>query len=710
MSASTAVTQAIDGEFSGIATQNGLIVQGIIDDASNTAQDLQDYLENSYVKYDQMLAKQAVDEEGNKIPFPTKKSMVYDVEIKELNYEVENYILSSAWSVVKNNPDIIGVGAFFEPYAYDAVIENYTLYVGQEDAKNRTAQSYGAYSEYSKNDYYQQAATTLRPCFTKPYVDQGVTMITSSFPIVSKGKLQGVIVVDINVDNFSKVKSKDEKYPTMYTNILTEDSTIVYDSESNEFVGQKLSEMLDSEQYSRINEKIQTAAVFDVRTAKSDGTNVARYYYPVTAGDAIWWSATALAETDLNKSVNSLSVLMIIMAVAALAAIVIVTGLLLRKMLKPIDGVVDAALQIAKGNLDINVEVKSEDEIGILSQTFMGMSNNLKSIISDINYLLGEMADGNFQVATTIEDRYVGEYGNILKALKNINVNLSSTLAQINQASDQVASGSDQVSSGAQALSQGATEQASSIEELSATIAEISSHIKANANNAQVANTLADEAGAGVIESNQHMREMVTAMGEITNTSNEIGKIIKTIDDIAFQTNILALNAAVEAARAGAAGKGFAVVADEVRNLSQKSAEAAQNTTALIENAITAIANGTKIADQTAKSLQMVVEKSNMVQEKIGEIAIASDGQATSVVQVTQGVEQISSVVQTNSATSEESAAASEELSGQAQMLKTLVGRFKLRDDSNFTNNGFDPAPQTKEVAITALSDASSKY
>ncbi|MEG0541168.1 MAG: methyl-accepting chemotaxis protein, partial [Angelakisella sp.] len=226
----------------------------------------------------------------------------------------------------------------------------------------------------------------------------------------------------------------------------------------------------------------------------------------------------------------------------------------------------------------------------------------------------------------------------------------------------------------------------------------------------QVANTLADEAGAGVIESNQHMREMVTAMGEITNTSNEIGKIIKTIDDIAFQTNILALNAAVEAARAGAAGKGFAVVADEVRNLSQKSAEAAQNTTALIENAIAAIANGTKIADQTAKSLQMVVEKSNMVQEKIGEIAIASDGQATSVVQVTQGVEQISSVVQTNSATSEESAAASEELSGQAQMLKTLVGRFKLRDDSNFTNNGFDPAPQTKEVAITALSDASSKY
>jgi len=255
-------------------------------------------------------------------------------------------------------------------------------------------------------------------------------------------------------------------------------------------------------------------------------------------------------------------------------------------------------------------------------------------------------------------------------------------LIQINQASDQVASGSEQVSFGAQALSQGATEQASSVEELSATIVELSGHVKVNADHAAEASRLSNDAGSGVMESDGHMKEMIEAMGDISDKSKEIGKIIKTIDDIAFQTNILALNAAVEAARAGSAGKGFAVVADEVRNLAQKSAEAAKNTTVLIEGSILAVDNGTRIVGQTAKSLQDVVVKAGNVTNKMTDIANASEQQAKAIAQVTQGIEQIAAVVQTNSATAEESAAASEELTGQAQMLKELVGKFRLNGDS----------------------------
>ncbi|MEG0853472.1 MAG: methyl-accepting chemotaxis protein [Angelakisella sp.] len=390
---------------------------------------------------------------------------------------------------------------------------------------------------------------------------------------------------------------------------------------------------------------------------------------------------------EANTAKNNAFIVLVVVSGVALALTIILAVYLTKSLTKPILEIEKAANKMADGDLSVVISYSSKDELGSLSHRMAELVYTLKAIIGDVGYILGAMADGNFRVTTKVEDKYVGDYKNILLAMRGINRNLSSALTQINQSSDQVASGSDQVSSGAQALSQGATEQASAIEELSATITEISAQIKANADNAQIANSLSDEAGMGVDESNQKMQEMIVAMGEISGKSNEIGKIIKTIDDIAFQTNILALNAAVEAARAGAAGKGFAVVADEVRNLAQKSAEAAKNTTALIEDTVNAVENGTKIADDTAKSLEMVVEKSGMVGDKINEIAAASDAQANAIIQVTMGIDQISSVVQTNSATSEESAAASEELSGQAQMLKELVGKFKLRDINPIESN-----------------------
>lgn len=347
---------------------------------------------------------------------------------------------------------------------------------------------------------------------------------------------------------------------------------------------------------------------------------------------------------------------------------------------KPITELRKASEAMAVGDFDSIIEYHSKDELGILADSFRKMNTMVKGLISDIIRGLDEIARSNLNIKPNAE--YVGIFANIEHSMKSIIAQLSETMRQINIASGEVNSGSVQVSNAAQALSQGATEQASSVEELAAAITEISEQIKVNAEHAKNADEQASDVGNEMQISNERMQELMRAMEDITNSSNEIGKIIKTIDDIAFQTNILALNAAVEAARAGNAGKGFAVVADEVRNLASKSAEAAKDTTSLIESSINAVKEGTQIANNTAQSLVVAVDKANEVTKTVAKIAQATSQQAQSISQVSAEVEQISNVVQTNSATAEESAAASEQLTGQAILLDDLVAQFKLLDEN----------------------------
>jgi methyl-accepting chemotaxis protein len=381
---------------------------------------------------------------------------------------------------------------------------------------------------------------------------------------------------------------------------------------------------------------------------------------------------------DSVKITNMSMIILSVITVIAIILAIIICAIVTRMIVYPVQQVEEAMQGLARGEMSQTLEYDSGDEFGSLVGSVKETCSVLENVVSDLSRLLDEMSSGNFDLFAN-DEHYRGDFEPLLAAIRKMNRSLSTTMRQINDASDQVASGADQVSSGAQALSQGATEQASSVEELAATINDISREVNNTAENAREASEKVMEAQTKLSTSNEQMQDMIAAMGEISQKSGDIGKIIKTIEDIAFQTNILALNAAVEAARAGEAGKGFAVVADEVRNLASKSAEAASNTTTLIEGTILAVENGTNIVDRTAAAISETVESTRSAVTYVDKISTAAVSQAEAVNQVTMGMDQISSVVQTNSATAQESAAASEELSSQSQLLKSLVAHFKLR-------------------------------
>ena len=353
----------------------------------------------------------------------------------------------------------------------------------------------------------------------------------------------------------------------------------------------------------------------------------------------------------------------------------------LKQLISPILKIEKKMLDFAEGNMREVMDYPENDtEIGKTVKAINYFQSFQTEIIDDINYMLGEMSEGNFRLESRCAESYKGDYSQILESIHEINRKLSATLSEINVAAQQVDSGASQVSSASSSLSQGATDQASSIQELSATISLISEMINSNAADSVEATERTSFASGEVASANEMMNELVRAMDEISASSDETKKIIKTIEDIAFQTNILALNAAVEAARAGDAGKGFAVVADEVRNLAGKSAEAANNTTALIENTVSAIERGNSLVSEVAARMDSVSDAAGAIAVINGKIAKASGEAADAIRQVTTGVDRISTVVQNNSATAEETAAASEELSAQSNTCRDLVGQFSLRD------------------------------
>ncbi|MEI3348097.1 MAG: methyl-accepting chemotaxis protein [Dysosmobacter sp.] len=428
----------------------------------------------------------------------------------------------------------------------------------------------------------------------------------------------------------------------------------------------------------------------------------------VSTGHTLIAQLTAQSNDQVDQVRSSSTRDMIILGV--LVAIIIIGGIALnlymvRSIVAPLREAEEAVVAFSKGDLSHPLHYQSQDEIGGICDAVRTSQSILHNTIEDIVSITKRLAGGDLSGSVTQE--YPGELAPIKENIEFLLVHLNDTMGSILQAADQVAAGADQVSTGAQALAQGSTEQASAVEELSATINDLDNSAQANRQTAQTAKEKADQAADQVRISNERMQEMRRAMSEILEGQKDISKIIETIENIAFQTNILALNAAVEAARAGNAGKGFAVVADEVRNLASKSDHAAKQTKKLIESSMSAVERGGELAEDVDANMQKTVECAGAAIEYMDKLAENTISEAEAIAQLTTGVDQISAVVQTNSATSEESAAASEELSSQAVMMKQMVQNFHLRSFSGMsgTDTDLDAAAPAPLPAASAQDD-----
>lgn len=393
-----------------------------------------------------------------------------------------------------------------------------------------------------------------------------------------------------------------------------------------------------------------------------------------------------IAQTHVTNAENSLDSAITFSVVASLICIIvlIIAGVnlvlyIMRRIVKPVILIEGYSNRLAQGDLSFTIDYNDTNEVGLLAGSLNSAVSELASYVHAIRDSMNLMSQGNLAITSPVKFR--GEFEEIETSITSFLTFLNQDFHQIRQTADSVNAASSQVANAATALAQGTTEQAGTVDTLVQTVVRVSEQAHSTASDAERANEFVNEVGTEMAVSNDKMQEMMQAMEEINHSSEEIGKIIKTIEDIAFQTNILALNAAVEAARAGTAGKGFAVVADEVRNLAGKSAEASQNTAALIERSLSAVANGTRIAGETAESMNKTAESTKEIITIIEKISDTSKVEAEAIAQITTGMDQISVVIQSNSATAEESAASSEEMSSMAQTLHGLVEHFQLREN-----------------------------
>ena len=487
------------------------------------------------------------------------------------------------------------------------------------------------------------------------------------------GEVRGVAAADVYLDSISRIVSGVQIEET--------GGIFLVDTQTDTIIGHKDPEIA-GKQLGEAGGDMYTYAAGQIEAGKTGLTLHDNTYIQVEQIPGSNWVAVAyVSRGEVLKELMQLTTSMLLVAVVAIAILILLIVILLKRIIGvPVRELSQAATRIAEGELEQSIQYHSGDELGVLADDFNRVTLRLRDYVGYINEIsekLREIARGN--LAFTLEKEYTGEFEKIKIALEEISRELNGTMGQLRAASRDVAAGAEQVSSGATTLSQGSTEQAAEVETLAGHISAVSDSVHKIARGAQEASRISQEVKNGLLSSNEKMNNMTEVIQKISDKSTEIHQIVKTIEDIAFQTNILALNAAVEAARAGSAGKGFAVVADEVQSLANKSSMAAKDIATLIQNSMKMVEHGNSLSEDTTAALSTGVAGAQKSTELVDRIAQSAKQQAESLAQLTLGMNQISSVVQSNASTSEKSAMSAQELQSEAEELSVSVRRFRLR-------------------------------